>query len=200
MKRPEAQRPPEVIWYIESELVPALTDTPFLPDIGTPHERPASSAGTRAPALSALPTSGSTPARSTSEYVSNERPPCVVGRSWRRTRARQQAGVPNRPSAPALGAWDSAGPVAHEPQVFAVPGRWPAPPGGTRSGAAGAARDSPSAGPATGGRRIAGTAAARRRNGANDGPPTRGISGVRKAGSIIGTTSGPTAPGAVSGA
>ena len=42
--------------------------------------------------------------------------------------------------------------------------------------------------------------AARWRNGANGGPPTRGISAVRKAGSITGTTNGPTAPGAASAA
>ena len=74
--------------------------------------------------------------------------------------------------------------------------------GGARSGAAarGAARCSTSAGPATGDRRTAGTTAAHRRNGTNDGPPTGGTSRVRKAGSIIVTTNGRTAPGAASGA
>ena len=83
-----------------------------------------------------------------------------------------------------------------------VPGRWPEPWRGARCGAAGrgAARCSPSVGPATGGRPTVGITVARPRNAVNGGRRTRGISAAKKAGSITGTANGPTARGAASGA
>ena len=73
---------------------------------------------------------------------------------------------------------------------------------GARCGAAGrgAGQCSTSVGPATGGSATVGRPAAPPRNGANGGRRTRGISAARKAGSITGTASGPTARGAASGA
>ena len=90
----------------------------------------------------------------------------------------------------------------HTSPAARVQRRWPENWRGDRWCAAGrgAARCSTSAGPATGGRRTAGRAAASPRNGNNGGPPTGGTSRVRKAGSIIVTTSGRTAPGAAAGA